>query len=101
MTEAIVVELTDIHPLTGFLRDHKSHLERLQATGRPEVLTVNGRARVVVQDAEAYQKLMDVVDAVETEQIVRERVASLDAGEPGIPLNEALAGVRRNLRIKR
>ena len=50
-----MVQLTDIHSLTGFLRDHKAHLERLAATGRPEVLTVNGKARVVVQDAASYQ----------------------------------------------
>ena len=37
-----MIDISDIHPLTGFLRDHKAHLERLRATGRPEVLTVNG-----------------------------------------------------------
>lgn len=94
-----MIELTDIHPLTGFLRDHKSHIERLQATGRPEVLTVNGRARVVVQDAEAYQRLMDIVDAVETEAILRERIASLKAGEEGIPLDDVLRDMRARLGI--
>jgi len=39
--------LSDSHPLTAFLRDHESHLERLRATARSEVLTVNGKARVV------------------------------------------------------
>ncbi len=92
-----MVDLSDIHPLTGFLRDHKSHLERLHATGRPEVLTVNGRARVVVQDAEAYQKLMDVLEAVETEKIVRQRLASLQAGEEGVPMGDVLSQVRGKL----
>lgn len=94
-----MIEVTDIHPLTGFLRDHKSHLERLQSTGRPEVLTVNGRARVVVQDAEAYQKLMDIVDAIETEATLRERIASLAAGEEGIPLEDVLRDMRARLGI--
>ncbi len=94
-----MIDLTDIHPLTGFLRDHKSHLERLHATGRPEVLTVNGRARVVVQDAEAYQKLMDIVDTIETEAILRERIASLEAGEEGIPLENVLRDMRARLGI--
>lgn len=96
-----MVELTDIHPLTGFLRDHKAYMERLAATGRPEVLTVNGEARVVVQDAASYQKMIEVLDSVETERIVRERLASLDRVEPGIPAEQVLADVRSSLHIKR
>lgn len=96
-----MVRLTDIHPLTGFLRDHKAHMERLAATGRPEVLTVNGKAKVVVQDAESYQKMLEALDAVETERIVRERLASLDRGEPGVPADRVLADVRSRLGIKK
>jgi PHD/YefM family antitoxin component YafN of YafNO toxin-antitoxin module len=96
-----VVHLSDIHSLTGFLRDHKTHLERLAATGRPEVLTVNGKARVVVQDAEAYQRLLEVVEAVETERIVRERLAALDRGEAGVPADRVLAEVCGRLGLKR
>jgi len=94
-----MLDVSDIHPLTGFLRDHKAHLERLRATGRPEVLTVNGRARVVVQDAEAYQKMMDIVDSIQTEAILRERIASLDAGEEGIPAEDVLRDMRNRLGI--
>jgi PHD/YefM family antitoxin component YafN of YafNO toxin-antitoxin module len=96
-----MVQLTDIHPLTGFLRDHKTHIQRLAATGRPEVLTVNGKAKVVIQDAEAYQKMLDALDAVETERIVRERIASLDRGEPGVPADDVLDEMRRRLNAKR
>jgi hypothetical protein len=99
--EIAMVQLTDIHPLTGFLRDHKAHIERLAATGRPEVLTVNGKARIVVQDAEAYQKMLDALDAVETERIVRERLAALDRGESGIPADRVLSDVRTRLGVKR
>ncbi len=96
-----MVKLTDIHPLTGFLRDHKEHMERLAATGRPEVLTVNGKARVVIQDAEAYQKMAEALDAAETERIVRERLASVDRKDPGVPASEVLADVRKRLGSKR
>jgi PHD/YefM family antitoxin component YafN of YafNO toxin-antitoxin module len=99
--ETHMVKLTDIHPLTGFLRDHKEHIERLAATGRPEVLTINGKARVVVQDAAAYQKMVDALDAVETERIVRERLSSLDRNEAGVPADQVLTDVRKRLGIKR
>lgn len=89
-----MIQLTDIHPLTGFLRDHKAHLERLAATGRPEVLTVNGHARVVVQDAEAYQKMVKELDEADSERILRERGSSLERGEPGVPAEEVLKEIR-------
>jgi hypothetical protein len=101
MLEVAMINVTDIHPLTGFLRDHKTHIERLEATGNPEVLTVNGRARVVVQDAIAYQRLLDAADAWETEQVLRARTESVLRGEPGIPANEVLADVRKALGIAR
>lgn len=94
-----MVRFADIHPLTGFLRDHKAYVERLAATGRPEVLTVNGKARIVVQDAAAYQRLIEALEAVETEHVVRERLASLDRGEPGVPASDVLADIRRRLGI--
>lgn len=53
-----MVGITDIHPLTDFQRQTRAHIERLRATGRPEVLTVNGRPELVIQDAAAYEKQM-------------------------------------------
>ncbi len=96
-----MIQMTDIHPLTGFLRDHKTHMEWLAATGRPEVLTVNGKARIVVQDAEAYQKLLEALESTQTERIIRERLAALDRGAPGIPAAKVLSGIRKQLGIKR
>lgn len=96
-----MIRLDDVYPLTGFLRDHKAFLERLAATGRPEVLTVNGRARVVVQDAEAYQKLLDALEAARTERILRERLESIDRGEPGVPAEQVLDDVRARLGRKK
>ncbi len=49
----------DIGSLTDFARNTKAHLKRLRRTGRPELLTVNGKAEVVVQNAAAYQRLIE------------------------------------------
>jgi PHD/YefM family antitoxin component YafN of YafNO toxin-antitoxin module len=43
-------------------------LDRIRRTGNPLVLTINGRAEVVVQDAEAYQELLDRVETIEALQ---------------------------------
>lgn len=96
-----MVHMNDIHPLTRFLRHHKEYLERLAATGRPEVLTVNGKARVVVQDAASYERMLEAFDVIDTVRVLRERMASVERGEPGVPLKKVLADMRRELKIKR
>ena len=63
----------DIGSLTDFARNTKAHLKRLRRTGRPELLTVNGKAEVVVQNAAAYQRLIESL-----EKLKRERREELD-----------------------
>jgi prevent-host-death family protein len=53
----------DITSLTNFQRNTREFLHRLRETGRPLVLTVNGQAELVVQDAAAYQELVDQREA--------------------------------------
>lgn len=51
-----MVNLTkDIHPLTDFKRNTSGFLTQMRKTRRPVVLTVNGKAELVVQDAEAIR----------------------------------------------
>ena len=51
--------VADIFSLSDFQRKTREHIRRLRETGRPEVLTVNGRAELVVYDAAAYQEIAD------------------------------------------
>ena len=58
----------DIQALTTFRNHSAAFLQRLKKTKRPMVLTVNGKAAAVVQDAAAYQRLLDIAaqaDALE------------------------------------
>jgi PHD/YefM family antitoxin component YafN of YafNO toxin-antitoxin module len=57
-----MIKLEDIGSLTDFARNTKTHLKRLKRTGRPELLTVNGKAEVVVQSASAYQRLIESLE---------------------------------------
>ena len=59
-----------VDSLTKFKRQTTEYLERLHETGEPLVLTVNGKAEVVVQDAAAYQRLLDSVAKAEREETV-------------------------------
>ncbi len=60
-----MIQPTNINPLTAFKRKTPEFVKRLKETGLPEVLTIEGRGELVVQDAAAYQKLLDVVDRAE------------------------------------
>jgi len=47
------------YSLSDFQRNARAHIKRLNTTGQPEVLTIDGEAQVLVQDAASYQKLLD------------------------------------------
>jgi prevent-host-death family protein len=61
------IDLRNIHSLTDFKRNANAYVEQLQATQLPLVLTVNGKAAVVVQEAGAFQSLIDRIKSMETE----------------------------------
>src|SRR5687767_971557 len=54
-----MVRIRDICSMTDFSRHRTEHLAQLLKSGRPRVLTVNGRPVLVVQSATAYEELMD------------------------------------------
>jgi len=87
-----MVQLSDIHSLSDFQRNTKAHLQRLKRSGRPEVLTVNGKAELVVQDARSYQKLLDQAAEAEAEAVgvLRQRLKSMGRGGKGRSLVDAL-----------
>jgi prevent-host-death family protein len=65
-TEQQQMKLTrDIQSLSTFKRDTAKIVRQLKKTGQPVVLTVNGKAELVVQDAESYQKLLETQDRME------------------------------------
>ena len=89
----------DIHPLTDFKRHTAEFLTQLRATGQPLVLTINGKAEIVVQDAKSYQRLLALAERLETIEAVREGLASIDRGE-GRPMDEVFDTLETELRAK-
>ena len=83
----------NIHSLTDFLRHHKRHLQRLKRSQRPAVLTLNGKAEVVVQDAKAYQAMLEGIEAMQAQVGIAEGVASLERGQ-GEPAQTVFARLR-------
>ena len=94
-----MIHVEDIHSLTDFQRHAKEHIERLKETGRPEVLTVNGKAEIVVQDAAAYQKLLEMVDRLEAIEGIQKGLESMNRGE-GQPAQETFTRLRKKHNIQ-
>lgn len=88
-----MVQAEETYSLLEFTQHAMDHLARLKSTGQPEVLTVDGKAEVVVQNAEAYQALLDRLDSVEAIAAIKASMAEFERGE-GIPLQEGFAALR-------
>jgi PHD/YefM family antitoxin component YafN of YafNO toxin-antitoxin module len=63
---------TDIRSLTAFRRSSGAMMKQLKKSKRPMVLTVNGQAAAVVQDAEAYQRLLDIAARADAREGIRQ-----------------------------
>lgn len=88
----------DIHSLTDFKRKTTEFMTQMKQTKRPVVLTVNGKAALVVQDAESYQEMLDQLDRLEFIEAVRVGLAAEEAGE-SMPLEEAFAELYKEFDI--
>jgi hypothetical protein len=91
-------KLEDIHSLSDFQRNARAHIEQLKKTGRPEVLTVHGEAEVVVQHAEAYQRLLDIAAHAAAIVGVQRGLQGMYAGT-GEDAEDAFASLERELGI--
>jgi prevent-host-death family protein len=90
----------DIRPLSDFKRNTGEILDHLRRSQRPVVLTINGKAEMVVQDAEAYQKMMDLVERMEANEGIRRGLEAIERGEVR-PARKASAAIKERLALRR
>lgn len=87
---------SDIHTVTEFSRKPAEHIKRLMESKRPEILTVNGKAAVVVQDAETYERMASLAEYAESIQSIRQALS-----EEGRPLEQFTKAFESKQGIKR
>ena len=68
----------DIQSLSTFKRDTSKLMRQMKKTKEPMVLTVNGRAALVVQDAESYQHLLEAKERMEAIEGIRRGLDSMN-----------------------
>lgn len=74
----------DIQSLSTFKRDTAKFVRQMKKSKAPVVLTVNGKAELVVQDAGSYQELLEAKDRMEAIEGIKRGLESLkrNAGKP-------------------
>jgi prevent-host-death family protein len=77
-----MLDLTqDIQSLTTFRRRSADFLKQLKKSKRPVVLTVKGKAAAIVQDAAAYQRLLDIAAAADPREGIRQGLEESRMGQ--------------------
>ncbi|MGD0672723.1 MAG: type II toxin-antitoxin system Phd/YefM family antitoxin [Candidatus Binatus sp.] len=90
----------DIQSLTTFRRKSGQFLKQIKKSKRPVVLTVNGKAEAVVQDAEAYQQLLDIAARADVYEALRQSADDIAHGRTR-PAREVFNELRRRYGIPR
>jgi hypothetical protein len=70
----------DIHSLTDFKHKTPVFVQQLRKTGEPMVLTINGKAALVVQDAQSYQRLLDLAEDARVREGIRQGLLDTRTG---------------------
>jgi prevent-host-death family protein len=84
----------DIQSLTTFRRRSGDFMKQLKKSKRPVVLTVKGKAAAIVQDAEAYQRLLDIAARADSEEGIRQGLDDVAHGRTR-PTKEVFDDIRR------
>ena len=90
----------DIQSLTTFRRRSGDFMKQLKKSKRPVVLTVKGKAAAIVQDAEAYQRLLDVAASADAEEGIRQGLDDVAHGRTR-PARDVFDEIRRKHGIPR
>jgi prevent-host-death family protein len=95
-----MLDLTrDIQSLTDFKKNTSDFVKQLRQTGEPVVLTINGKAELVVQDAASYQKLRETAEEARIIEGIRQGIEDRNAGRTITP-DEFKKHARRTHGIK-
>ena len=95
-----MLDSRQIHPMSDFLRNHKAHVARLKETRTPEVLTINGRAEVVLLDPESYETMVEQLNQQQEQEIAAAR-AHMELARKNAPPVPAMTEAEREREIKR
>lgn len=86
--------------VTTFRRNTAGMLKQLNKSKRALTLTVNGKPTAIVQDAEAYQRLLDIAARADTLEAIDQGLADVASGDT-IPAEAVFEELRSLYNIHR
>lgn len=89
----------DIQSLSDFKQNASKLVKQVRSTKAPLVLTVNGKAAVVIQDAESYQSLVDRDEYSQTVAALRVALADIENSDQWQTSEEVFSELRGELGI--
>ncbi len=86
--------IPEIDSLTHFTRHAPELVKRIKESGAPLVLTVDGKAELVVQDAAGYRRMLEQAERRETLEALKEGLRDVEQGRTR-PAAEAFEDFKR------
>ena len=90
----------DTQPLTAFRDNPATTLQQLKSNHRPITLTVDGKPEIVLQEATAYQRLLDIAALADASEGIRQGLEELSRGE-GRPARDFFDELRARYALSR
>lgn len=78
------LKTSSIKPLSDFVRNSKTFIATLKASREPQILTVNGEAVIVVQDAASYEEMAALADQARQDARLQTSMEYFRQGGKGI-----------------
>jgi prevent-host-death family protein len=96
-----MIDITqDIQPLTTFRNNSVKFIRHLKKSKRPIVLTVNGKPEAVLQSAEEYQRLLNIIARADEAEALRQAEEDVREGRTR-PARTVFAEMRKKYDIPR
>lgn len=93
-----MISLKNIQSLTSFKRNTSESVEQLKKSKSPLILTVNGKAELVVVSAEDYEEMTERLEQAETVSAINKGIEAFENGEY-LSAREALTNLKEKYGI--
>jgi PHD/YefM family antitoxin component YafN of YafNO toxin-antitoxin module len=87
----------DIKPLSTFKQKAAEIIAHIKETGQPTVITINGNAEVVIQDAQAYQEMLDKIEYLDNVRKIQRGLDEVKANK-AVSYKKAFANFKQKQR---
>jgi prevent-host-death family protein len=90
----IMLNLSHSRPLNQFQKEAPELLHQFETDKTPIVITINGKAAAVLQDAESYEKLLNRLELLETLAGIRQSLGEFEQGK-GVSIHKAFEDLQK------